>query len=101
MPKAPFFIEAGSLANNLFAFKVPSTVVTVLVKQNLLVRGNHIDDGSRSATLYGSKPGKLSNNHKGFPSRVTDQASLDLFIEIAEITPLNLAGAARRKASKS
>lgn len=101
MPKAPFFFAAGSLASILFAFKVHSAGNTGLLNQTFLARGNHHDEGCRSATLCGSKPEKLPNNNKSFISCVTDQVTLDLVIDVAGITPHTLASAAGRKAIRS
>jgi hypothetical protein len=101
MPKAPYFYAAGSLANILFAFNMPSSLNTGLLNQTFLAQGNHNKEGCRSATLCGSKPEKSPNNRKGFISCVNDQVTLDLVIDVAGITPLTRASAAGRKASKS
>jgi hypothetical protein len=101
MSKAPSFRAAGSLANILFAFKMPSAGNTGLFSPTFLSWGNPDNEAIDRATLYSSNPEKLSRNHKGFTSCVSDQVSLDLAIDVAGITPLTRASEAGRKASKS
>jgi hypothetical protein len=101
MSKAPPFHAPGSLANILFAFKMSSTGNTRLFTPTFLPWGNPDNATSDRATLYSRNPNKLSRNHKGFTSCVSDQASLDFVIDVAGITPLTRASEAGRKASKS